>query len=52
MSLLSALHCGVVMALFVTMPYGKFVHAVYRWAALLKWSIERRQPNPNMLKED
>jgi citrate/tricarballylate utilization protein len=33
------------MALFVTLPYGKFAHAVYRVAALLKWSIERRQPN-------
>jgi citrate/tricarballylate utilization protein len=34
------------------MPYGKFAHAVYRGAALLKWSIERRQPNPNLLTED
>ena len=33
------------MALFVTLPYGKFAHAGYRVAALLKWAIERRQPS-------
>ena len=42
--LLLCLHLGAVMAFFVTMPYGKFAHGVYRSAALLKWSIERRQP--------
>jgi citrate/tricarballylate utilization protein len=52
MSLLLAIHLGIVLALFLTMPYGKFAHAVYRGAALLKWSIERRQPNPNLLNED
>ena len=52
MSLLAAVHLGIVLALFLTMPYGKFAHAVYRGAALLKWSIERRQPNPNLLNED
>ena len=45
-------HLGVVMGLFLTLPYGKFAHAVYRAAALLKWSIERRQPNPNLMKEE
>lgn len=44
MALLLAVHLGVVMALFLTLPYGKFAHAIYRCAALLKWSIERRQP--------
>jgi citrate/tricarballylate utilization protein len=24
------------------MPYGKFAHAVYRAAALLKYAVERR----------
>jgi citrate/tricarballylate utilization protein len=33
------------MALFLTLPYGKFAHGVYRLAALLKWAIEKRQPN-------
>jgi len=44
MPLLLSLHLAAVMALFLTLPYGKFVHGVYRAAALLKWSIERRQP--------
>ena len=35
-----------------SLAYGKFAHAVYRAAALLKWSIERRQPNPNLMKEE
>jgi citrate/tricarballylate utilization protein len=43
MALLLAVHLACVAALFLTMPYGKFAHGVYRFAALLKWSIERRQ---------
>jgi citrate/tricarballylate utilization protein len=42
--LLLCLHLGCVMAFFLTMPYGKFAHGVYRCAALLKWAIERRLP--------
>ena len=42
--LLLCLHLGAVMAFFLTMPYGKFAHGVYRAAALLKWAIEKRQP--------
>jgi citrate/tricarballylate utilization protein len=45
MALLLAVHLGFVLALFLTMPYGKFAHGIYRAAALLKWAIERRQPN-------
>ena len=45
-------HLGSVMALFLTLPYGKFAHAVYRVAALLKWAIERRQPNRLGVAED
>ena len=45
MPLLLAIHLGVVMALFLTLPYGKMAHGVYRTAALLKFAIERRKPN-------
>jgi citrate/tricarballylate utilization protein len=45
MALLLAIHLGVVMALFLTLPYGKFAHGFYRSAALLKYAIEKRQPN-------
>ena len=45
MALLLAIHLGVVMALFLTMPYGKFAHGIFRCAALLKHAIEKRQPN-------
>jgi citrate/tricarballylate utilization protein len=42
MALLLAIHLGVVMALFLTMPYGKFAHGIFRSAALLKFAIEKR----------
>jgi citrate/tricarballylate utilization protein len=45
MATLLAIHLGIVMALFLTLPFGKFAHGVYRSAALLKWALERRQPN-------
>jgi citrate/tricarballylate utilization protein len=37
-------HLGAVLALFATMPYGKFVHAPYRLAALVRFHLERRRP--------
>ena len=40
MALLLALHLGVVFALFLTMPYGKFVHGFYRYAALVRYARE------------
>jgi citrate/tricarballylate utilization protein len=52
MALLLALHLGPVLALFLTMPYGKFAHAVYRATALLKWAVEKRQPNRLQLGAD
>lgn len=51
MPLVLALHLGSVMALFLTLPYGKFAHAVYRACALVKWEIERRKPNPIGMSE-
>ena len=35
-------HLGVVMGLFVTMPYGKFVHGIYRFGALCRNALEER----------
>lgn len=43
---LLAIHLGVVMALFATLPYGKFTHGIFRTAALLRYAVEKRQPNP------
>ena len=39
------LHLGAVMALMLTMPYGKFAHGVFRTAALLRHAVEKRQPS-------
>ncbi len=35
MGLLLVVHLGVVLALFLSLPYGKFVHGIYRGIALL-----------------
>ncbi len=51
MGTLLALHLGLVLALFVTMPYGKFVHAVYRYAALVRYALEQRRPRPRFGSE-
>jgi citrate/tricarballylate utilization protein len=45
MGTLLVIHLAVVAGLFITMPYGKFAHVVYRYAALVRYAIEqRRQP--------
>jgi len=48
MALLLALHLATIMALFLTLPYGKFVHAVYRFAALVRYHVERKRPLPEL----
>jgi citrate/tricarballylate utilization protein len=40
MTSLLLVHLGVVLALFVTLPYGKFVHGFYRLLALAKDAAE------------
>jgi citrate/tricarballylate utilization protein len=42
MGLLLALHLGVVLALFLTFPYGKFVHGLYRFLSLVRYAKEKR----------
>ncbi len=49
---LLCLHLGAVMALFATLPYGKFAHGVFRTASLLRHAVEKRQPNPIGLGAD
>jgi citrate/tricarballylate utilization protein len=39
---LLALHLGFVFALFITLPYGKFVHGLYRFMALVRYARERK----------
>ncbi|WP_269844385.1 tricarballylate utilization 4Fe-4S protein TcuB [Polynucleobacter sphagniphilus] len=49
---LLAIHLGVISALFISLPYGKFAHGIFRCAALLKSSIERRQASNLNLGSD
>lgn len=44
MGVLLALHLGVVFALFLSFPYGKFVHGIYRFAALVRSARESKTP--------
>jgi citrate/tricarballylate utilization protein len=39
---LLAIHIGFVFALFITLPYGKFVHGIYRFVALVRYARERQ----------
>jgi len=43
MGILLVIHLAVVAGLFITLPYGKFAHVVYRYAALVRYAIERRR---------
>jgi len=51
MGSLLVLHLGFVLGLFLTLPYGKFVHAIYRFAALIRYAIERSRPVPRTAQE-
>jgi citrate/tricarballylate utilization protein len=43
MGTLLVIHLGMVAGFFLTMPYGKFAHVVYRYAALVRYTIEQRR---------
>ena len=43
MGTLLVVHLGMVAGLFITAPYGKFAHVVYRYAALVRYGIEQRR---------
>ena len=46
MSLLLALHLGVVCALFLLLPYSKFMHGIYRYLALARYAKELKTHQP------
>jgi citrate/tricarballylate utilization protein len=41
MGVMLAVHLGFVAGLFLTLPYGKFAHVVYRYAALIRNALEQ-----------
>jgi citrate/tricarballylate utilization protein len=43
MGTLLVVHLGMVAGLFMTAPYGKFAHVVYRYAALVRHAVEQRR---------
>ena len=47
MGIVLAIHLGFVFSLFFTLPYGKFVHSLYRFGALVRFAMERpTRPEP------
>jgi citrate/tricarballylate utilization protein len=43
MGTLLVIHLGMVAGLFITLPYGKFAHVIYRYAALVRYAVEQRR---------
>jgi citrate/tricarballylate utilization protein len=43
MGILLALHLGTILSFFLTLPYSKFVHGIYRSAALLRNAAEAKE---------
>jgi citrate/tricarballylate utilization protein len=42
MGILLSVHLGVVLGLFLSLPYGKFVHGLFRFLALVNYAAERQ----------
>jgi citrate/tricarballylate utilization protein len=52
MGVVLAVHLGLILAFFVTIPYSKMVHALYRMGALIRYAIERpggHDPEPEVI---
>ena len=43
MGILLSIHLGFVLGLFLSLPYGKFVHGFYRYLALVKYAGEKQR---------
>jgi citrate/tricarballylate utilization protein len=41
MGLMLAIHLALVYVLFLVLPYSKFVHSLYRFIALILYSVKR-----------
>ena len=52
MGSLLAVHLGAVAGLFLTLPYGKFAHVAYRYAALVQNSIEESGGSAENVRAD
>ena len=49
MGVMLSIHLGLVLTLFLVLPYSKFVHAIYRFGALLRYAAERRGSPPDLI---
>ena len=52
MGVLLAVHLGFILALFLALPYSKFVHGIYRSGALLRYALEREVPHATAPRVD
>jgi citrate/tricarballylate utilization protein len=48
MGIILSIHLGFIAALFLTAPYGKFVHALYRPLALIQFYVEQDRSRDDM----
>jgi citrate/tricarballylate utilization protein len=46
MGTLFIIHFGLVLGFFLTLPYGKFLHALYRFVALVQNAVEASKEEP------